>query len=74
MSELSFSHLIEIDESSRQVKIYRVFHDGEKQLYTETVLPAKTLDEDRKGFEEFTRILGENILIDSPAARRVLGI
>ena len=72
MSKLSFSHLVEIDESSRQLAIFRVFPDGEKQLYTQTDLPTKMLGEDKEAFEEFARTLGENILIDSPIARTLL--
>lgn len=74
MSEISFSHLVEIDESSRQLIIYRVFPDGEKQLFTQTDLPSKTIDEDKDSFEKFARTLGENILIDSPIARSILNI
>ena len=74
MSEKSFSHIVEIDESSRQLIIYRLFPNGEKQQYTQTDLPSKTIDEDRAAFEKFARILGENILIDSPIARSIFKI
>lgn len=70
MSEPNFSHLIEIDESARLLRIHRVFADGRRHLFTETPLPS-----DSKGskYAEFARVLGENILLDSPAARRILG-
>jgi len=74
MSKLLFSHLVEIDDASKQLTIYRVLSNGEKQLYTQTDLPSKTVDEDKQGFEEFARALGENILIDSPIARNILKI
>lgn len=74
MNKPAFSHLVEIDESSKQLTIYRVFPDGEKQLYTKVDLPLKTINEDKIGFEEFSRILGENLLIDSPVARNIFGI
>ena len=69
MSDPSFSHLVEIDEAARVLRIHRVFPDGRRHLYTETPLPA-----DSKGskYAEFARTLGENILLDSPAARRIL--
>jgi hypothetical protein len=72
MTDPNFSHLIEIDESARMLRIHRMFPDGRRQLYTETPLPPAA---DSKGsqFSEFARVLGENILLDSPAARRVLG-
>jgi hypothetical protein len=74
MPEIIFSHLIEIDESSRRLKIFRIFPDGNKQLYTEVDFPLKTPDEDKLSYEVFCRTLGENILIDSPVARRIVGI
>ncbi|MEW5755646.1 MAG: hypothetical protein AB1810_05025 [Pseudomonadota bacterium] len=74
MSETVFSHLVEIDKATRRLTIYRVFANGEKQLFTQTDLPSKTVKEDEKGFEEFSRMLGENLLIDSPVARKLLDI
>ena len=73
MSEPNFSHLIEIDENARLLRIHRVFADGRRQLFTETPLPPPTADSKSSQFAEFARLLGENILLDSPAARRVLG-
>lgn len=72
--EITFSHLVEIDEATRRLTIYRVFPEGEKQLFTRVDLPLKTANEDAKGFEEFSRILGENLLIDSPVARKILDL
>ncbi|MFZ5595333.1 MAG: hypothetical protein ACOY4D_13980 [Pseudomonadota bacterium] len=74
MSETIFSHLVEVDEVTRRLTIYRVFANGEKQLFTQVDLPLKTVNEDEKGFEEFSRMLGENLLIDSPVARKLLDI
>lgn len=74
MSDAKFSHLVEIDETSKQIVIYRLFPNGEKQLYTSVELPKKTIDEDKEGYENFSRMLGENILIDSPIARMIIGI
>jgi hypothetical protein len=73
MNDSTFSHLVEIDEVNRRLKIYRVFSDGRKQFYTETELPPRTVDPSSPVYTEFARILGENILIDSPAARRAIG-
>jgi hypothetical protein len=70
MTELAFSHLIEIDESARLLRIHRVFPDGRKQLFTETPLPPGAVDPAGSQYQEFARLLGENILLDSPAARR----
>lgn len=73
MSELNFSHLIEIDENKRLLRIHRVFPDGRRHLFTETVLPSTPVDPNSPQYLEFVRLLGENILMDSPAARRALG-
>jgi hypothetical protein len=70
MSGSEFSHLIEIDEGARLVRIHRVFPDGRKHLFTERPLPPSTADSQ---YAEFARLLGESILLDSPAARRVIG-
>jgi len=68
----TFSHLVEIDEIARRLKIYRIFADGRRQLYTEADLPPH--NSDSSAHTEFARTLGENILLDSPAARSALGL
>lgn len=74
MSEQDFSHLIEVDESNRLLRIYRAFPNGRRILFTETTLPSNPVDTNSHQYEDFVRLLGENILLDSPAARRVLGL
>ena len=69
-----FSHSIEIEEKSRQVKIYRTFPDGRKQFYTQIELPAGSVVTDRPAYETLFRMLGENLLLDSPTARRMMQI
>ena len=71
---VSYDHLVEIDEEKRQVVIYRVLETGKKQLYTSTELPEKTFAEDQEGFKRFAQMLGENLLVDSPRARSILGL
>lgn len=70
----NYAHLIEMDEEKRRITIFRIDSNGHKQLYTSMDLPAKKYDEDEKGFKEFARMLGENILFDSPTARKILDI
>jgi hypothetical protein len=72
MTVAQHSHLIEIDEEG-SVRIYRI-RDGERELYTSVELPSTTWDTDPQAIESFCRTLGENILFDSPAARKLLGI
>jgi hypothetical protein len=74
MGNTGFSHLIEIDESARLLRVHRIFPDGRRQLFTETPLPLGAVDAKGSAFAEFARLLGENILLDSPAARRALGV
>ena len=74
MGDSTFSHLVDIDEEKRRLIIYRVFPDGRKQLYTEATLPRSAVNSDDSTLAHFARTLGENILMDSPAARRVIGL
>jgi hypothetical protein len=74
MSDQTFSHLVEVDEAQRRLRIYRVFSDGKRHLYTETQLPPPAAGPNNPVFERFARTLGENILMDSPAGRRALGL
>lgn len=74
MTASSFAHLVEIDEKTRRVTVHRVFAGGRKQLYTEADLPCRSDDPSDAAYAEFARMLGENILMDSPVARRLLGI
>lgn len=69
-----FSHLVVIEEASRRLTIFRLSENGEKSLYTQIDLPPKKADEDKSAYEKFTHDLGENILLDSPSARRLLGL
>jgi hypothetical protein len=73
MNDSTFSRLVEIDEVTRRLKIYRVYSDGRRQFYTETELPPRTVESTSSAYADFARELGENILIDSPAARRAIG-
>lgn len=68
------AHLVEVDESRRRLTIYRISESGQRSLYTHVDLPSKTSIEDKAGYERFTKLLGENILIDSPVARKLLGL
>ena len=70
----NYSHVLEIDEEKRILTIYRVFDDGSKQLFTSVDFPGKSFFDDEPRFREFALKLGENLLLDSPAARRLLGL
>jgi hypothetical protein len=71
---MNYSHLVEVLRSERRIRINRVYADGRIELFTETDLPNETGNEDPAKYHEFCRILGENILLDSPVARDLLSI
>jgi len=66
-----YSHFLEFDEDRRVLRVERVFPDGRRQLFTETSLPDKNAIYSEEGFQAFCRVLGENIILDSPVARRI---
>ena len=71
-SNESYSHLLEIDEEKKTLSIYRVYSSGKKILYTKKKFPKIYSPDDQEHIQQFAQILGENLLIDSPAARRLL--
>ena len=74
MSVDSYKHVVEIDEQSSVLSIYRELGDGKKELYTSIDLPQINAHENWDSFEVFAKQLGENILMDSPAARKLLSL
>jgi hypothetical protein len=68
----NYNHLIEIGEQDRRLTIYRVYEDGRRELFTAIELPAQSIDYNKVQFEKFCRLLGENLLLDSPKARKLL--
>jgi hypothetical protein len=69
-----YSHLVEVDEHARKLIVQRVYADGRKELFTQVDLPATTASAKKKSLDEFCRKLGENLLLDSPAARKLLSL
>jgi len=65
-----YQHLVEIKAESRLLTIYRV-SGTTRELYTSITLPDKRWAEGAEQIKEFCRQLGENIIFDSPEARRV---
>lgn len=66
------SHLVCVDEDVRELVIFRVNVDGEKTLLTKTSLPMASGWSTE--LESLAKMLGENLLMDSPAVRRLLAI
>ena len=73
MPHCEYSHLIEINEKDRLLVIYRV-NGSKRDLYTSVKLPDISMDNNPKELNEFCQRLGENIVLDSPPARRLFGI
>lgn len=67
-------HMIIVREGERKLQIWRVYADGVREAYTKMVLPEPVTDNTDGQFREFCRLLGENLLLDSPKARALLGI
>jgi hypothetical protein len=68
----SYDHVIHIDESSRELRVYRLDPDGGRSLFISVELPAS------RGWttelDAFAKQLGENLLLDSPGARALLDL
>ena len=68
----SYDHVVHIDPDARELRLYRLDAGGERSLFTTIKLP------DTRGWtaelESFAKRLGENLLLDSPAARKLLGL
>lgn len=69
-----YSHIVEISEPDRRLIIHRVYADGRKELFTEMILPNEVGEKGAVELQEFCYMLGENLLIDSPIARKLLGL
>ncbi len=63
-------HLIQAEEQSQLITIYRIDSGGMPTLYT-----SVSFEEARKmGFEKFGRLLGENLVLDSPGMRDLFSL
>ena len=69
-----WDHLLKIDRKTQILHIYRVFNDGSQDLYTSVELPNLSSKTSNEQFESFSRMLGENLLLDSPIARDLLDL
>lgn len=73
MNANNYDHLVVINEKERLVSLYRV-SGKEQHLYTSIKLPENNLKENSEEFKAVCLKLGEDIIIDSPVARKLLGI
>lgn len=70
----NYRHLVEIEEVTRRLAIFRIYDDGRKELFTFVDLPLLPADQGEESLAEFCRLLGENLLLDSPAGRKLMGL
>jgi hypothetical protein len=68
-----FAHIVAVDKSTRTLKIERLYPDGRRELFTATNIPLPS-DSSGSVVAKFASQLGENLLLDSPAARELLGL
>ncbi|MBB6522823.1 DUF871 domain-containing protein [Pseudoteredinibacter isoporae] len=69
-----FDHIIRVSEEDLKLYIYRAYNCGRQELFTSVDLPKLNIESDKAIFQDFSQQLGENILLDSPIARKILGI
>ena len=69
-----FDHIVKISQQEEKLYIYRIYSNGRQELYTSVDLPSVDVESDMITFQKFSQQIGENILLDSPVARKILGI
>ena len=69
-----YFHTVKIDPARMVARIDRVWQNGQTQLFTEIGLTNLAATDFVVHFERCAKQLGEDILIDSPLARRILEI
>lgn len=69
-----FDHIVKISAEEKRLYIYRIYHDGRQEFYTSVDLPMVSSEPENVAFQKFSQQLGENILVDSPVARKAFGI
>ena len=71
---MDYVHQVEIDQINRKITIFRIFSNGEKEIYTDTDVPTISIDEDRAAFDSFCLKIGQMLMADSEAARNMFKI
>jgi hypothetical protein len=60
-------YLVSIEADGRYVRVFRIAPDQQRELFMELALPGDP--EKAWRFSEVARILGEDILLDSPCGK-----
>lgn len=74
MAAQSHDHIVRIDPESGELSIYRLDEDLGEVLYTSVNLRDEMATNPESALDRMARLLGENILLDSPAGREIFGI
>jgi hypothetical protein len=69
----NFAHVVTVDGPTRTLKIERLYPDGRRELYTATNIPMPSSGP-TGAVAKLASQLGENLLLDSPTARELLGL
>jgi len=72
MTMTDHEHVVRIDEETREIVVFRLSDGGRRTLLTRASLPPTsgwTME-----LESLAAQLGENLLLDSPVARRLLDL
>jgi hypothetical protein len=67
MQKKTHSHVIRFNEELRTIEIYRVLSDNSEVFLTRISFEQAK----KKKFESFALEIGETLLLDSPAARKI---
>ncbi len=65
-----FGHLVQAEDETQLIVIYRIGSDGMPTLYTS--LSFEKAQE--MGLEKFSKLLGENLILDSPKLRDLFSL
>lgn len=66
-----FKHIITINKEENKIIINRIFENGDQHLYTEIVIPNKSLTEEK--ITQLCKDIGFSLLIDTYEGRELLG-
>lgn len=70
----NYAHIVLIDKESRLLTIERLYVNGRREMFTTVMIPDASSEIGREAIDKFALELGENLLLDSPSARELLGL
>ncbi|MCW2317650.1 hypothetical protein M2322_003214 [Rhodoblastus acidophilus] len=67
-----YAHFVSIDRKLRRITIERIFPNGRREMFTTMNVPDVSSERSGAVIDKLAFELGDNILLDSPAARELL--